>query len=44
MKKMILLLVAVLAILVLFGIKNKETSKINDGGKLKTHIQGMRTR
>ncbi len=44
MKKMILVLIAILAILVLIGIKNKETSKINDNDLRKIHIQGVRTR
>ncbi|GJM15571.1 MAG: hypothetical protein DHS20C13_08980 [Thermodesulfobacteriota bacterium] len=44
MKKTILVLIAVLAVLVLFGIKNRETSEINDNDLRKIHIQGMRTR
>lgn len=44
MKKMILVLIVILAALVLFGIKNKETPKTNDNDLPKIHIQGMRTR
>ncbi len=44
MKKTILVLIAILAILVLFGIKNKEISKINDNDLRKIHIHVMRTR